>query len=187
MVIVDTTVWVDYLNGHTTPEVEWFDRESERQRLGLLDLTVCEVLQGVSTDAVAARVLRTLRRFEIFDSGGVALAEAAARNFRRLRARGRTVRKTTDCLIATCALRELRNGIELLIETDQTVKDLVGDRMGVAGSGHRRIQRTWIAVQRHDERHRGGAAARGRGRAGGEGDRGDRGTKHDNSVKAHAG
>lgn len=101
MVIVDTTVWVDYLNGISTPEVEWFDRESEHQRLGLLDLTVCEVLQGVSTDANAARVLRTLRRFEIFDTSGVALAEAAARNYRSLRARGRTVRKTIDCLIAT--------------------------------------------------------------------------------------
>jgi predicted nucleic acid-binding protein len=104
VVIVDTTVWVDYLNGINTPEVEWFDRESERQRLGLLDLTVCEVLQGVSTDAAAARVLRTLRRFEIFDTGGIALAEAAARNYRHLRARGRTVRKTIDCLIATFCL-----------------------------------------------------------------------------------
>lgn len=104
MVIVDTTVWVDYLTGISTPEVEWFDRESERQRLGLLDLTVCEVLQGVSTDAAASHVLRTLRRFEIFDTGGVALAEAAARNYRRLRARGRTVRKTIDCLIATFCL-----------------------------------------------------------------------------------
>ena len=103
MVIVDTTVWVDYLNGISTPEVEWFDRESERQRLGLLDLTVCEVLQGVSTDA-AARVLRTLRRFEVFDTGGIALAEAAARNYRTLRAHGRTVRKTIDCLIATFCL-----------------------------------------------------------------------------------
>jgi predicted nucleic acid-binding protein len=104
VVIVDTTVWVDYLNGISTPEVEWFDRESERQRLGLLDLTVCEVLQGVSTDAAAARVLRTLRRFEVFDTGGIALAEAAARNYRTLRARGRTVRKTIDCLIATFCL-----------------------------------------------------------------------------------
>jgi predicted nucleic acid-binding protein len=104
VVIVDTTVWVDYLNGINTPEVEWFDRESERQRLGLLDLTVCDVLQGVSTDAAAARVLRTLRRFEIFDTGGIALAEAAARNYRQLRARGRTVRKTIDCLIATFCL-----------------------------------------------------------------------------------
>ncbi|MGE3511931.1 MAG: PIN domain nuclease [Vicinamibacterales bacterium] len=102
--IVDTTVWVDYLNGISTPEVEWFDRESERQRLGVLDLTVCEVLQGVSTDAAAARVLRALRRFEVFDTGGIALAEAAARNHRRLRARGRTVRKTIDCLIATLCL-----------------------------------------------------------------------------------
>jgi predicted nucleic acid-binding protein len=104
VVIIDTTVWVDYLNGVSTPEVEWFDRESERQRLGLLDLTVCEVLQGVSTDAAAARVLRRLRRFEIFDTGGVVLAEAAARNYRSLRARGRTVRKTIDCLIATFCL-----------------------------------------------------------------------------------
>ena len=104
MVIVDTTVWVDYLNDVSTPEVDWFDRESSRQRLGLLDLTVCEVLQGVSTDAVAARVLRHLRRFEILDTGGVALAEAAARNYRALRARGRTVRKTIDCLIATFCL-----------------------------------------------------------------------------------
>lgn len=106
MVIVDTTVWVDYLNGMSTPEVEWFDRESERQRIGLLDLTVCEVLQGVSTEAVAVRVLRGLRRFEIFDTGGVALAEAAARNYRRLRSRGRTVRKTIDCLIATFCLEQ---------------------------------------------------------------------------------
>ena len=104
MVIVDTTVWVDYLNGISTLEVEWLDRESERRRLGLLDLTVCEVLQGVSNDAAAARVLRTLRRFEIFDTGGLALAEAAARNYRSLRARGRTVRKTIDCLIATFCL-----------------------------------------------------------------------------------
>jgi predicted nucleic acid-binding protein len=104
VVIVDTTVWVDYLNGVTTPEVEWFDRESTRQRLGLLDLMVCEILQGLSTDADAARVLRQLRRFEIFDTGGVALAEAAARNYRHLRSRGRTVRKTIDCLIATFCL-----------------------------------------------------------------------------------
>ncbi len=101
MVIVDTTVWVDYLNGVSTPEVEWFEREAVRQRLGLLDLMLCEILQGLSTDNEAARVLRHLRRFELFDTGGVALATAAARNDRRLRARGRTVRKTIDCLIAT--------------------------------------------------------------------------------------
>jgi predicted nucleic acid-binding protein len=85
VVIVDTTVWIDYLNGLSTPEVEWFDREAVRQRLGLLDLTVCEVLQGLSTNDEAARVLRHLRRFEIFETGGLALAVAAARNYRLLR------------------------------------------------------------------------------------------------------
>ena len=106
MVIVDTTVWVDYLNGVATPETDWLDEQTARQRLGLLDLMVCEVLQGLSTDRDAARVLRHLRRFEIFETGGTELAVAAARNYRLLRARGRTVRKTIDCLIASFCLRE---------------------------------------------------------------------------------
>ena len=104
MVIVDTTVWVDYLNGVATPETSWLERETSRQRLGLLDLIVCEILQGLSTEEDAARVLRGLRRFEIFETGGVELAAAAAGNYRRLRTRGRTVRKTIDCLIATFCL-----------------------------------------------------------------------------------
>ncbi len=106
MVIVDTTVWIDYLNGVTTPESDWLDRETARRRLGLLDLMVCEILQGLATDDDAARVLRQLRRFEIFETGGVELAAAAAHNYRRLRQRGRTVRKTIDCLIATFCLRD---------------------------------------------------------------------------------
>lgn len=101
VVIVDTTVWVDYLNGISTPEVEWFEREAARQRLGLLDLMLCEILQGLSNDDEATRVLRHLRRFEVFETGGVDLATSAASNYRRLRARGKTVRKTIDCLIAT--------------------------------------------------------------------------------------
>ena len=101
MVIVDTTVWIDYLNGTSTPEVEWLDREMSRQRLGLLDLMTCEVLQGLSTDEEAARVLGHLRRFEIFPTGGIDLAVATARNYCHLRTRGRTVRKTIDGLIAT--------------------------------------------------------------------------------------
>ena len=60
MVIVDTTVLVDYLNDVSTPEVEWLERESTRQRLGVLDVMLCEVLQGLSTDAEAATVLRDL-------------------------------------------------------------------------------------------------------------------------------
>jgi predicted nucleic acid-binding protein len=106
MVIVDSTVWIDYLNGVASPESEWLDREITRQRLGLIDLMVCEILQGLATDEDATRVLRQLRRFEIFETGGVELAAAAAHNYRQLRRRGRTVRKTIDCLIATFCLRE---------------------------------------------------------------------------------
>ena len=106
MVIVDTTVWVDYLKGSSTLEIEWLDRETSRQRLGLLDLMACEVLQGLSTDEEAVRVLRHLRRFEIFRTGGIELAVAAARNYRHLRSRGRTVRKTIDCLIATFCIEQ---------------------------------------------------------------------------------
>lgn len=106
MVIVDTTIWVDYLNRVATPETDWLDEQMARQRLGLIDLMVCEVLQGLSTDRDEARVLRHLRRFEVFETGGTELAVDAARHYRLLRARGRTVRKTIDCLIASFCLRE---------------------------------------------------------------------------------
>jgi len=71
-----------------------------------LDLCVCEVLHGLSDDAEAARVLGHLRRFEIFQTGGIEFATEAARNYRQLRQRGRTVRNTIDCIIATFCLRE---------------------------------------------------------------------------------
>ena len=104
MVIVDTTVWVDYLKGIDTEEVRWLDEEIDRQRLGLTDLILCEVLQGVRDEREARAVLAELSKFEIFSTGGVELVWAAAQNYRILRSRGRTVRKTIDCLIATFCL-----------------------------------------------------------------------------------
>lgn len=106
MVIIDTTVWIDYLRGSVTKETFWFERELKRQRLGLTDLILCEVLQGVPGKTMARQVLRELFLFEIYDTGGQELAVAAARNFRLLRQRGRTVRKTIDGLIATFCLRQ---------------------------------------------------------------------------------
>lgn len=106
MVIVDTTVWVDYLRGQENAETNWLHKELDHQRIGLTDLILCEVLQGIRDDAEFARVQRDLCRFEVFEMGSVALGIAAAQNFRKLRQRGRTVRKTIDCLIATFCLRE---------------------------------------------------------------------------------
>ena len=105
MVIVDTTVWIDYLGGVQNAETDWLSLQLGRQRLGLTDLNFCEVLQGIRDDRSFARVQRELSKFEIFETGGVELAVAAARNFQRLRRHGHTVRKTIDCLIATFCLR----------------------------------------------------------------------------------
>lgn len=104
MVIIDTTVWIDYLNGIQTPQTEWLETEVEKQRLGLTDLILCEVLQGVKDEHLAAETQRELLKFEILPMGGVDLAVAAARNYRKLRVQGLTVRKTVDCLIATFCL-----------------------------------------------------------------------------------
>ena len=106
MTIVDTTVWIDYLGGTANPHTEWLDRELNQQRLGLTDLILCEILQGIRGDATFTRVRRDLSKFEVFETGGEALAVASAQNYRALRSHGHTIRKTIDCLIATYCLTE---------------------------------------------------------------------------------
>ena len=106
MIIVDTTVWIDYFRAISNPETEWLDDELGRRRLGLTDIILCEVLQGVRDERTAADVERQLLKLQVFHSGGVELARDTARNYRLLRSRGRTVRKTIDCLIATFCIRE---------------------------------------------------------------------------------
>jgi predicted nucleic acid-binding protein len=108
MVIVDTTVWIDYLAGTANNHTTWLDGEMYRQRLGLTDLSLCEILQGVRADAAFIQVRHDLSKFHVFNTGGADLAIAAAQNYRRLRSRGHTIRKTIDCLIATFCL-ETRN------------------------------------------------------------------------------
>ena len=105
VVIVDTTVWIDYLQGARNPETDWLHTELNRQRLGLTNIILCEVLQGVRDDVIAKQVETSLTKCEVFDMGGVVLAREAARNYRTLRSHGHTVRKTIDCLIATFCLR----------------------------------------------------------------------------------
>jgi predicted nucleic acid-binding protein len=94
------------LQGVKNLETEWVQTELDRQRLGLTDLILCEVLQGVRDDVAARKVERQLLKLHVFETGGVDLAKDAVRNYRTLRGHGATVRRTIDCLIATFCLRE---------------------------------------------------------------------------------
>jgi predicted nucleic acid-binding protein len=111
MVIVDTTVWVDYFNGIYNSETDWLDRSLGQEALGLTDLIFCEVLQGLRADRQFKAIGEQLIGFPIFRTGGIRFALEAASNFRELRKRGLTVRKTIDCWIATFCIRE---GLNLL-------------------------------------------------------------------------
>ena len=105
MVLIDTTVWIDYLAGTLNSQTLWLDHELGNQPLAITDLIYCEILQGIRGDALFTHIRRDLEKLTIFDTGGKDLALAAARNYRLLRRRGVTVRKTIDCLIATFCLR----------------------------------------------------------------------------------
>ena len=103
--IVDASVLVDYLNGLTNPETEWLDSRLDRDRLGLTSITIVEVLQGVRDERAASAVELALNEFELITVPDPRTAIDAARNYRRLRAAGRTVRNTIDVLIASYCLR----------------------------------------------------------------------------------
>ena len=111
MVIVDTTVWIDYLRGVDSREALWLDRALTRQRLGLTDLILCEVLQGIRDQPTFVDARDRLSKLHLFQVGGKELAITAEQNYRTLRERGYTIRGTIDCLIATFCLEA---GHELL-------------------------------------------------------------------------
>jgi hypothetical protein len=101
MVIVDSTVWIDFLAARESPETLFVKKEFAGRRIGLADLILCEVLQGLRDEASFERIRLLLTMLPVLDTGGAELAVASARNYRLLRAKGFTVRKTIVCLIAT--------------------------------------------------------------------------------------
>ena len=111
MILVDSSAWIDYLRGNATPQAEKLDALLGTVPLAIGDLILAEVLQGCSTDRAFSEVKRTLSALHTVNLGGFELAIESARNFRRLRALGFTVRKTIDTLIAT---RCIVDGLELL-------------------------------------------------------------------------
>jgi len=101
MIVVDSSVWIDFLRGRNALHVRQLREALGTDEVIVGDLMLCEVLQGLDNERAAREVEALLRRFEIVTMAGDAVAVAAARNFRSLRKRGITVRKTIDLLIGT--------------------------------------------------------------------------------------
>jgi predicted nucleic acid-binding protein len=111
VIVVDSTVWIDFLNGRDAPHVKRLDALLGASEIVLGDLMLCEVLQGLRSEREAIEVERLLRSFDIVSMAGEVIATVAARHYRMLRARGATVRKTIDLLIGTWCIE---NGLPLL-------------------------------------------------------------------------
>jgi predicted nucleic acid-binding protein len=108
VIVVDSTVWIDFLNGRNAPHVRRLDAVLGTAEIIIGDLILCEVLQGLDNEREAREVEALLRRFQIVSMAGDLIAVAAARNFRSLRRRGITIRKTIDLLIGTWCIENHR-------------------------------------------------------------------------------
>ena len=111
MILVDTSVWIDFFRNTATPEVDRLDRLLGSEPIAIGDIILAEVLQGFDTDRAFDDAHRLLGRLDLIEIVGRDAAVQAARNFRHLRSRGVTVRKTIDTLIAT---RCILDGLPLL-------------------------------------------------------------------------
>ena len=106
MIIVDSSVWIDYLNDTVNPHTEWLEHAIGSEPIALTSLILCEVLQGVRQDRAFVKAEEQLLSLPVFDMVKTKLAIEAARNYRVLRKRGITIRKSIDCLIATFCITE---------------------------------------------------------------------------------
>jgi len=106
VIVVDTSVWVDLLRGTQTPQVS---RCTELIRdgapVGLTDIVLTEILQGLASEPDARRVERELLEFPLLRLETLADFSLAAELYRTARASGVTIRKTLDCLIAAPCVR----------------------------------------------------------------------------------
>lgn len=108
MIVVDTSVWVDVFAGRTDqPHVATFLQLVDQDAgLALTDVILTEVLQGLRGDASVARVEERLAAFDVLRLETLADFRSAAALYRTARSKGRTIRRTLDCLIAAVCIRE---------------------------------------------------------------------------------
>lgn len=106
MIVVDSSVWVDFFRGVTTPQTERLDVLLGSQPLAVGDLILAEVLQGFSLERDFNQARRLFSALDVITLGGEEIAVQAARNYRALRAQGVTIRKTIDTIIATRCIED---------------------------------------------------------------------------------
>jgi predicted nucleic acid-binding protein len=127
MIVVDTSVWVDYFNGIASAQAERLDRLLSMEPIIVGDLVLTEILQGFSNDHAAVVVLGKLRAFPFASMVGWTIAVKSAENYRLLRSKGITVRKTVDLWIGTFCIE---HGCKLL-HNDRDFQPMV-DHLGLA-------------------------------------------------------
>jgi predicted nucleic acid-binding protein len=111
LILVDSSVWIDYFKGTITPQTEILDRKLGHELLAIGDLILMEVLQGFPDERDFNEARKMLTSLIVVELGGQEIAMQAAKNFRALRKLGLTVRKTIDTVIAT---RCIESGYNLL-------------------------------------------------------------------------
>ncbi len=111
MILVDTSVWIDYFNGLENKQTENLDRILSEQTVLVGDIILAEILQGFDSDKDFRLAKQALEPLDCVHLGGKSLAIKAASNFRFLRAKGVTIRKTVDMLIGSWCIE---HEVELL-------------------------------------------------------------------------
>ena len=105
--IVDTSVWIDFLNGHPSPQADVLAQAIEQgDTINLPGLVLTEILLGLKNEAHARRVESLLDAFDWVEGPTRSDHIAAATLYRQCRAKGITVRSTIDCLIAQLCIRD---------------------------------------------------------------------------------
>jgi len=111
LILVDSSVWIDYFKGAINAQTEKLDKMLGHQPLAIGDLILTEVLQGFTNERDFNKARKMLTSLTVVQLGGQKIAIQAAKNFRELRVLGVTVRKTIDAVIATWCIE---NGYDLL-------------------------------------------------------------------------
>lgn len=106
MILVDSSVWIDYFRGTVTSQTEKLDRLLGVEPVAIGDLILTEVLQGFGSERDFQDARTLLSSLTMVELGGEEIAVKAAQNFRALRRRGVTVRKTIDTIIATRCIED---------------------------------------------------------------------------------